>query len=236
MLDIFGLEKDVLKIRSVDKMSATLKLREIHQLAEANIHFYKKYIEGKQFDSPEPWESSYLYDNNSVVGGGFRSANGLPRAERIVRHPGNRQTKTYPLLFLFYDFCLAVRQLTNNYLTEPQPKGKRNNTNKPPDLQFIDYLDTDNNQKALEYLKEQFSGQRGQVIAYMILSLKGSAMLKTHNLKNLCLAIQKELGNTFTYQAIHKTKIPEQDKSQKQYKIYKEIRFRIAANIQKKGY
>lgn len=118
MLDTEGLKKDVFKALAVDKMAATLKLREIHQLAEGNIQFYEKRIQGKEYDSPEPWEVSYLYYSDSAVGAGFRSADGLPMAERIVRHPDNRQTKTYPLLFLFYDFCLTVRKLTNSYLTE----------------------------------------------------------------------------------------------------------------------
>ncbi len=115
--------------------------------------------------------------------------------------------------------------------TGPQTKPARAKKVNPPALQFVDYLHTVDNQKSLEFLKGQFSGKKGQTIAYMIIALKKIRALEIINKKALCEAISADLGGIGTYESIRKIKEPDQQKNQKQYKRYLEIYSIIAINI-----
>jgi hypothetical protein len=95
---------------------------------------------------------------------------------------------------------------------------------------LIDYLDTDDNEQSLGYLHDQFSGHKGQTIAYMIFALKSIHALKSHDLMNLYKAIRTEFGNIGTYESVRDVQQPNQTRP-KQYKKFNGILLKIAQNI-----
>ncbi len=118
MLDNTGLEKDVYKLMAIDKQGIFKKLKVIHEWADGNMKFYEQHIRGREFENPEPWEKYYSFCNDQVYGTGFMSANGFPIAEEIVKHPDNKQSREYPTLYWFYDFCKNVHKFTSDFLSE----------------------------------------------------------------------------------------------------------------------
>ena len=214
---------------SVDKaISANIDIRnsltELHDLAAANIALYAK-IEATQKE--ERKEKCYSV---SILSGCL-----TPNSEYGTNSIKHEYRQEFLVPFMLLEFCKQVKAFTSQRLNKTFAEGvpgrnTRQKKEKQPPKSLIEYFDTDDNNKSLEYLKAHFSTQKGQTIAYMIFALNSIHALKSYDLKNLWRAITADFGNIGTYESIRDNKKPNET-SLKQYKKYNEIQLKVIKNI-----
>jgi hypothetical protein len=225
LLDYNSFEKSIHHAGTTDPVIKN-KLAEIRTWAAGNVKIFNERRNQKNISAIQ---ERYYFINGSDDAIQVNTVKGI---ENI----GSTYKGQHPLLSELPDFCqkvhvFAVQCLENPFKPKLQisrsGKGKGNKLPKS----FIDYLDTDNNNNSLEYLKSHFAGQKGQAIAYMIHSLNQIHALNDYDLMNLHKAIAADFGNIGTYQSIEKQGIPDQTSKPKQYKKYKATLSKVSLNI-----
>jgi len=201
-------------------------LHELYDLSSLNIKFYNE-IEKKTLEGQK--EKCYVVNIDLGI---FQPIS--QKGYDHIKHQPSRQE--FITLYFLYEFCKQVQNLAFNRLNKVFPAAKktkeRSKKDNTPKLSFIDYLSTNDNNKSLEYLKGQFSGQKGQTIAYMVFALdKTIHVLKPYDLAALYQAIKREFGDIGAYESIRKTQIPDKGINPKQYKKYNAILYGISTNI-----
>ena len=219
----FGISVDNAISANIDIRNS---LNELHDLATSTIDIYTK-IEAK----PKEGQRERCY-SVSIVSGTLAA-----NSEKGVNSIKHEYRQEFLIPFLLFEFCKQVADFTATRLNKTFTNGVPDRNTKPkkenqPPKPLIDYLDTDDNNKSLEYLKAQFSNQKGQAIAHMIFALKSIHALKNHDLKNLWKSISADFGNVGSYESVRDNKVPDQT-NPKQHKKYKEIALKVIQNIRK---